>query len=354
MADNITLTVGGTVYEGWKDIRITRAIEHCAADFEISVSERWAGQSGDPPWQIKPFDPCTVAVDGELLITGYVDHYGPSYDARGHGVRIGGRSKTCDIIDCMPDIPGGQFVNYKLDKIARAVCSPFGVNVVVTADVGDAIPDAMLEKAETAYEFLEKLCGLQGVLAFDDEKGNLVLAQAGASSASGALTEGQNILAASAELRSDIRFQKYVVLAQAPLAFDEQDSQLQVIGTASDPGCPRFRRFVESAQNPADTSRANRRAQWRALRNFGACTQATVLVEGWRQPDGSLWKINQLISVKSPRLQIDRQMLVGRTVFTLSEQGSRTELLVAPPEAYTPEPPKSKKPKNGSSSLWSF
>jgi hypothetical protein len=46
-------------------------------------------------------------------------------------VRITGCSKTEDIVDCTPDIRGGQFAGYKLDAIARAIASLFKIDVVV-------------------------------------------------------------------------------------------------------------------------------------------------------------------------------------------------------------------------------
>lgn len=353
--DNLTVEINGQVYEGWKSARVSRSLDHCAADFDLTVTERWAvGGTGDAPWQIKPFDACTVSAGGEPLITGFVDYYGPGFDAMSHGVRIAGRSKTEDIIDCMPDIPGGQYDNYKLDKIAKAVCGPFGISVVVAAgtDLGEPFPNATIQKSETAFEFIDKLCGLRGVLAFDDEKGNLVLAQAGAAGSAGALIQGENILAATGSLSADKRYQKYVVLAQAPLAFDGQEAQLEVIGTATDSGVPRFRRYVEMAQDPADTARAKLRALWRAAHNFGEATQATITVQGWRQAGGDIWKVNQLVTVTCPYLQLDQQLLIGRISLILDDKGRRTELLVAPPEAFAPAPPKAKNPKGKSSFLW--
>jgi prophage tail gpP-like protein len=350
--DKLTLTINGQTYEGWKEISVQRDLRHCAADFEISVTERWAGQ--DQPWQIKRFDACTLAIGGDTILTGYVDHYGPGFDATSHTVRIGGRSKTADIVDCMPDISGGQFNNYKLDRIAKAICGPFGVNVVVAkgTDLGDPFPNATIEKCETAFEFLEKLCGLRGVLAFDDEKGNLILAQAGSAGTAGALVQGQNVKAGRAQLRADNLFSEYAVYAQAPLAFDGQDSQLEIIAKAKDASCPRFRRFAEMAQDPADTARAKLRAKWRAAHNFGEATQATLTVQGYRQPDGSLWQVNQMVPVTCPWLEIDQQLLVGGVTFLLDDKdGRRTDLLVAPPEAFSPAPPKAKKPKGGSS-VW--
>ena len=119
--DNITLIVGGQEYYGWNKLRLTRAIEHCSSDFDIEVTERWAGH--DRPWQIKPFSPCVVRVGDTTVLTGYIDQYNPAYDDKSHTVHVSGRSKTEDLIDCCPESGTGQFAGYRLDQVARALCN---------------------------------------------------------------------------------------------------------------------------------------------------------------------------------------------------------------------------------------
>lgn len=341
MASGVTLTVNGQEYGGWTAVRISRGIEQAASEFDISVTERWAVTATSPPWQIKLNDSCTIALAGQLVLTGYVEKYRAGYTATSHTVRIAGRSKTCDVVDCMPDLGAGQFSGYTLDKIARALAAPFGISVVVDAPMGASFPAVVLEKSETAHAFLEKLCRMRSVLASDDENGNLVLTQAGSGRAAGAIVEGKtgNILAASAELSCNERFKTYVVLGQAPLSFDGQAEQLEVLGSASDPGVPRPRRFAEHAESAVDPGDSAARAKWRALHNAGKGTQLTATVRGWFQPDGTLWRPNQTAPVTSPRLQIDRSLLIGKVTWLLDDKaGSRTELALAPQEAYLPEP----------------
>ena len=114
-----TLTVDGRRYERWEEVRVTREIDRMCTDFNIAVSERFLAGAADLP--LAPFMPCTVAIGGDVVLTGYVDNYLPEVEADRHTVRITGRSKTEDIIDCTPDIQGGQFAGYKLDAIARAI-----------------------------------------------------------------------------------------------------------------------------------------------------------------------------------------------------------------------------------------
>jgi prophage tail gpP-like protein len=345
MSDEVRLLIGGQEYTGWNEIRISRSLKECASSFDIAVSERWAGVDGGGAWQIKPFDKAMVYIDDDIVLTGYVESYLPSYEAADHSVRITGRSLTCDLVDCMPDVGKGQFSGYKLDAIANTICGYFGINVKVECDVGDPLTDAMIEKTETAFSFLEKLARLRSVLLTDDAQGNLVIAQAGSSGSASALVQGQNILAAKATLSGNMRFRDYVCLSQAPVSQDGSDAQLQVKGTASDGGCPRNRRFAEMSEHPATQPQADARAKWRAKHNFGYSTKASITVAGWRQakpsggPGGALWETNYLVPVHSPFLAIDRQLLVGKVEFQLDDQGGRrTVVTVAPQDAFTPEP----------------
>ncbi len=124
------------------------------------------------------------------MLTGYIDNYLSEVGADRHAVRVTGRSKTEDIVDCTPDIKGGQFAGYKLDAIARAIASLFKIDVVVQTDVVEPFPDATIERHETGFAFLERLCRLRSVLATDDEQGRLVLTRAGNDRTHDALLQG--------------------------------------------------------------------------------------------------------------------------------------------------------------------
>jgi prophage tail gpP-like protein len=351
--DTLTLTVNGKIYQGWTEAAITRSLDRCASAFELSVTERWAGQGQD--WKIVPGDEAVVAISGTPILTGYVERYMPAYSKDRHDVRISGRSKTCDLVDCMPDIPGGQYCGYTVDRIARALAAPFSISVKVAdgLDTGEAFPSAMIEKSETAYEFLDKLCRMREILACDEADGSLLFTQAGSGRAQGALVEGENILSASAEITSDRRFQTYAVLSQTPISYDNEAAQPHVVATATDSGVVRPRRFAEIAEIPADAGGAKARAEWRKLYNYGQSISAAITVLGWRQrPGGNLWDVNLLVSVKSAALALYTDLLIGAVTYRISKDyGAVTELELKPQAAYTPEPVKQKK-KKGTTSNW--
>jgi prophage tail gpP-like protein len=256
--ETFTLTVDVQRYERWEQIRVTREIDRMCTDFDIAVSERFLGSAPDFP--LAPFQRCTVSIGSDPVLTGYIDNYLPEVEADRHSVRITGRSKTEDIVDCTPDIQGGQFAGYKLDAIARAVGKPYPIDVVVETDVGEPFPDATIERHETGFAFLERLCRLRSVLATDDEQGRLVLTRAGANHAHDALLQGPggNVQAGSAGSASvDWAAERTTGAGDEfanegdPVATDAQVPVLtEVEGAATDPGVSRYRPQVVMAACP--------------------------------------------------------------------------------------------------------
>ena len=362
MPNTLTLTVNGQNFTDWTEFSISRAIDKICTDFDIQVTERAVGNI---PWALLPFAPVTLSLNGKLVMTGYIDSYLPSGSATSHAVRVTGRSKTQDTVDGSADIQGGQFSGYTLDQICRAVCQPFGITVTVKADVGDAFDDVQLYRHETAFTFLERLCRLRGVLASDDEKGNLVLTTAGSSRASGALQEGPtqttaspaNILRYHATLSGAKRFSIYKVIGQHAVTDDTWgDAATEIEAQATDSGVPRYRPHVMVGETQLTPEMAQKRADWQARYNRARGTEATITVKGWQQPDGSLWTVNQVVPVHARTyLKLDQDLLLVRATYKMTpSDGATTELMLGPQDGWTPDPGEVKvKKTKGTSDYWS-
>lgn len=353
--DRVELLVGGRAYGGWTEFRVTRAMDRAAGDFTLTVSERWPGQSD--PWRILPYDAVEIRLGGDVLLTGYVDSVSPEADATMHRVRIAGRSKTGQLVDCTPELPGTEFRGSTLPAIARALAQPFGVDVVVQVPDGRPFGVEAADRTDKAWDMIERLARLRGVIAHDDEQGRLVLARAGTGRASGMLELGRNLIEASAKLDGSKRFSRYVTLGQRQTGAavsrdgdgDTADAdpaqrasagvQVGVRGEATDPGVPLYRPRVFRAESGGDAASARDRAVWAAATARAKALQATLKVQGWRQADGRLWKLNEVVKVKADWLRLDHDLLIIEAEFALSsESGRTTELTVTPPEALLSEP----------------
>lgn len=376
---NVTLRVGGMDYEGWHAISVLRNIEQAASSFSCSVSERTTGH-GLEPWVLAPGAPCSILLDGELVVTGYIDTYAPRFDAHSHGVEVRGRSRTADFVDGAAIVPGGQFKQLSLLEIAERLAAPFGLPVDALAAIGGPLADVQIQQGETCYAVLERLCRMQGLLVCDGPAGILSLARVGSRRAVGALIQGENILGASAELDASQRFSQYTVKGQRANTDDRIDGKDKAgaageknggsaagdtvracIGAALDGFIGRYKPWLLTAETQADDAQCQKRAEWEARRRAGHATRASVVVAGWRQLDGGpLWDVNLLVPVVSPWLGINRVLLVSAVEFRKDDGGSSTRLELTLPDAFAAEGESvpgsqtaSGEPAGGGSGLWS-
>jgi prophage tail gpP-like protein len=365
------LKCGGEIYSGWKEMRITRGLEKATADFELTVSERWPIEGN--AWQIFPGTSCEIELDGDLVLTGYVDKYEPSLDARQHEITCGGRSKTMDFVDCSITQTDGQFKGMTPGELAKLLAKPFNIEVVVEKD-GTPIADAQVQQGETCFQLVERLARLQELLITDDAQGRLVLTRAGAEKASSTLQQGVNLVTLKATHDDSERFSDYIVKAQRPAnrtyddygetgsafraippglphgirfameraAGDKRATKpkalTQIVGTVKDEGVKRYRPKVIIAENQADDAEAAKRADWEMRRRLARSKKANVGLVGWRQDDGSLWKQNQMIWIHSRYLGLDMEMLVAQTTFSYGANGEMIELELMLPDAFLPDP----------------
>jgi prophage tail gpP-like protein len=366
----VTVRIGGVDYDGWQAVSVQRGLEQAAAQFSCSVSERTTGFPQEP-WVLRPGSPCSILLDGELVITGYIDTYMPRYDAHSHGVEIRGRSRTADFVDGAAIVPGGQFKQLSLLEIAERLAAPFGLSVTPTAGMAiesarpspdfvgpmPALQDVQVQQGETCHALLERLARLQGLLITDTAAGELALTRVGSGIAVAALVQGENILGASAELDASQRYSQYIVKGQRANTDDREDGtqpaapggvrQTQAppsaagdsvracLGAVLDSVVGRYRPWLLTAETQADDAMCQLRADWEARRRAGHSTRASVVVAGWRQlPGGPLWDVNLLVPVMSPWLGIDRVLLISSVEFRKDEGGSTTRLELTLPDAY--------------------
>jgi len=391
------LLIDGAEYSGWKTLSVKRSLEQAAAEWEATVSERWLFQN--QAWQVFPGSKCEIFMEGQLVLTGYVDAYKPKYNATTHDVVVSGRSKTCDFVDSSVLFEtDGQFKNMTPGALARTLAKPFGIEVISEYD-GEPIPDAQVQQGETCFALVERLSRLQSLLITDDAYGRLVLARASNEQSQTVLVHGRNILTAAAEHDDSERFSEYLVKAQRPanrsyddfgqtgdVRFAEEGDVVitgplfaaerkkggkrksapktltQITASVTDEGVKRYRPHVIVAESQSDDAEALKRADWECRRRIARAKEATIGVQGWTQDSGELWRQNLNIYVYAPWLGLDQPLLIKDVQFTYGSNGSLTELTLCLPDSLLPEPKrKTKEPgaakggtkkKDGGKSMW--
>lgn len=335
MLGRAELYVGTEIYGGWKRVSVTRSIEQVANSFDLEVTERWPGQSTSRP--IRPGEKCLLKLDGETVITGYVDDSEPTYDRQSHGISVRGRDATGDLVDCSAIHKTGQWTHAPLDRIAADLCAPFKIKVNVETDVGDPFPSFKIEPGETAFECIERAARLKAVLLIADGEGNLVITRAGKTRGETALVEGENILSARGQFSWKDRFSIYTVKGHDKIALDGDavDSHIAPAASVTDEAITRYRPRIVLADDHGNKTRFCDRAEWEKNVRMGRGLRGSITVQGWMDSAGKLWQPNTLVSVISPLLYLNQaEMLIVGCMYTLDDGGTRTALSIARREAF--------------------
>ncbi|EGJ50256.1 phage baseplate assembly protein [Desulfocurvibacter africanus] len=335
----VELYVAGFIYEGWQGVTASRHLEALCGGFSLSVTDAWAAGSEALP--IGPGVACELRLDGETVISGYVDEAEPEFGPGAHSIGVAGRDRACDMVDCSAVHDPGEWANVSLVRLAEILAQPFGVSVSAVVDTGAKFSKYALEPGETAWEALERACRQRGVLCVSDARGGIVLTRHGQERAVTALEQGVNVLSARGRYSLRDRYSLYVVQGQRPgTEYDYGLDVATVRAECRDPLVERYRPLLRMAETGADTASARSRVQWEAAIAAARGSAVQVTVQGWTQGDGSLWRPNLLVPVRLPYLRLDAELLIAGVQYTLSERGTLAELDLRRPDAYAPEPKK--------------
>jgi prophage tail gpP-like protein len=348
-SNKVTLIAGGQALTGWQSIRVTRSLDRVPGDFEIALTEKYPGQAAAVV--VNPGDPCALMLGSDSVITGFVDRYNPSFSPRGHQVRIFGRSKCEDIVDCSISpsaLNGMSMTTTSLQLLAQQLASPYGITV--SSLTGNSIPVSAIGGGpltfsailtETPYEIIERVARYAGVLAYDGTDGNLILANVGTSTMATGFQQGQNVEAADVSFSMDQRFQEYLPVLMSSNMFGSQGQGGVTYAPAFDKGVKRFRQLIVVSEQFAISQQfAQQRIQWEMARRAGRSQAVRLVCDSWRDQAGTLWTPNAFAPINLPALKLTPKVpwIIGEVTFHRDEDGTHAELLLMPKEAFTPEP----------------
>lgn len=333
------LKVAGKLWEGWQSIEVSRSLEQIASTFVFESAARDGG--GKNVLHIQCGESCEVLLDGDKVLTGWVDVVEMAHDATTHTIRVSGRSKTSDLVDCSAIWETGTFHKTTVTHIAESLAAQYGVTVSVT-DAGVVIPVFTLQDGETVGEAVDRLARSRSILAYDNAEGELVMGPVGTETAGSNLVLGTNIKASSSKVDVSKRFSEYRVKGQR--ASDEQIDGVTAStasGTSQDDevSSGRTRILVLHADGHASLKSCADRATWEAATRAGKSVEVEVIVQGWRQADGELWDVNELCHVRDAVIGVDATLLISGVAFRLGEDGTTTKLTLSPASGFVPEPP---------------
>ncbi|MGA5655267.1 phage baseplate assembly protein [Rahnella contaminans] len=340
MQNSIVLTLGGQSFTGWTSASVSRSIENAAGQFQLGVAKP-VGTSLDA---LKPGLAAKLTINGQAVVTGWLDELNPSISTDSFSISVTGRDKTGDLVDCAAVYQGGMWSGRTLAQIAADLCKPFGIAVrweVSDAAAGKAFSSFKLEHSETVYEALGRASRMRGVLMTSNAAGDLVFTQPGTASA-GSLELGKTLLSLEYNHSWHDRFSLYKVVgghACGGSVGDALTDVAQVTGPSaevSDPEVTRYRPTIKIADHNITQQTAWARADHERRQAIAKSTRFTATVPGWYRADGALWDVNFMVTLTAAAFGINAlPLLIAAVEYQLSgDNGLTTQLTLAPRDGY--------------------
>lgn len=333
------LEINGVPYTGFTNCSASKSMEAAAGSFNFTAA-------GETPRNcpIKNGSATRILINGEPIITGFVEKIHSHSGRDGYSLQISGRDRTCDFIDS--SIPPKMEFNAAgtLKNIAEQALESIGAKSIKVIDlVGNLAPFKVGEivsgsMGETCFEFVERNSRKRQVLITCDGNGNLVITRASSQLIKTMLIrqadgKNNNILDGNMDLDSSKRFNTVGMWAQQ---IDPSYTDVKA-PPAIDKGIRDTRRLIVSAESPMNLMTAAQRVIWETNIRRARGTTYTCTVASYKaQADGALWKPNMLVRVIDEDCMVDAQLLIKSATYTLNESnGEETQLEMCPADAFT-------------------
>ncbi len=325
----LTIQVGGTVYTAFENAEVTAAFDEAARSFQVTI----AAEFGGPATQaiFASGTPITFRAGRDVLLTGYVDRYRPSFGSENASISVTGRSKSQDAIDCSAIHKTGRLE--KMDPVAIAKAVSQGLDVEITTDQQlKKVPFYQITLGESVFRMFEKLVRRQGCTVTGTANGGMKATKAGSQRHAGGIIEGKNLKVGDADHDWSNRHSEYILKGQR--AEGHGKGALELEAKAKDGAVKRYRPVIVIQRDDTDKETIKKRAETRRDRSAGEATTASITVQGFRDEAGIIWEPGKLVWVESPFLGLAQDMLIKKASFSKSGDGSLTRLDLCDPRAF--------------------
>ncbi|HEM6844597.1 TPA: phage tail protein [Providencia rettgeri] len=339
--NEVYLLINGKRIMGWDSIRITRGIERFPSDFELSLMDYYPAT--DEKQLVKAGDACEVLIGEDKVVTGYIDSWNPAINKTQHQIRVSGRGKCQDLVDCSANWENNVISQSNALQIAKKLASWYDIDVI--SDIPESqfqnIPQFTLNWGESSQQVIERTCRWSALLYYELPDGSLFLSRAGTEVAASGISQGLNIEEANYSDSMSNRYSEYIGVSLSISPMNGDYSSVEN-ARARDPEADkmRYRNYITIVESNLITARREQEAiNWEMNRRYGRSKELRVVIDSWRDVDDQLWRPNTLIPINIPIFGLeDKQWLLSEVVFIRGSDGTKAILTLMPPEAFIVEP----------------
>jgi prophage tail gpP-like protein len=260
-------------------------------------------------------DECIIDIEGEPVITGYIDEVKISTNGN---LTLIGRDKTRDLVDCQAITT--SFLNQSVLSIIQTIAGDYGITA--TGASGETVKQFVISRDEFAADAIVRLLTNYAMIITSDKDGNIVVSEPGTFETSElAFAEGVNLKSAVGMFAGNKRFSRVEAIGQNFLTPG-------FTGTAQgDSTTTRLKRvFLADEVNQSDCQAAATRI--RDYTNGDACRVECELTTLDYIPSGTL------VSFESDTIGINAEMLIETVSLEFESDNASAKYTLVSPEKY--------------------
>lgn len=331
--DSVSLKVNGRHYRGWTNVSISAALLSLARAFTMSIS-RLKSAAGALDLGVAAGDEVEVYVGEDRVLTGFITKVSARYDKDGIELTVSGASRTWVLQSALPYEFARTFKEVSVDKAIKSIAGIFDVDFEIRSPLSDKITLSFSAEERIDQKLID-LAKRKSLIFTDDEKGRIVLSSAGTEAATDAIETGVNVLSGGRTVDATKRYREFVVYGQGTNPDSSRPvTDNQVSASHLDEEIPYRTQAVKQTGNAVY---ADCYARARAMFSVAKAESDTLsyTLRGWRQSDGSLWRVNQLVTVKDHIFNVTKRMVIRNIAYSLGAGGSTVQVDLIDPKAFT-------------------
>lgn len=341
----INLEVNGVEYTNFTMATVTLSLDALANEFSFQAVLP-AGEQ----LPLRGGDKCSVLVDGELVLTGFIENITGRYTATDHTIFVTGRDRTADLIDSSIDVIDDIRAPATLKEIIEKVVQHIGSDLKV---LDDAEPEkfnksediVIPQPGDNAFDFVEGYAQKRQVLLTSNADGDIVITNSKSTPSDTTLqndlrSANNNILTADWSYMTANLFNKYIQKGQLdPVALDfggskSADGIVSQKGEAIDDSVREGRQKVMVPDRGFSGEQLQKRAEWSKKIRGARSVAYQCTVQGFQNTAEKRWNVNTLVSVIDEFADISRDLLLNSVRFLYNEDGSTSLLAFVEANAY--------------------
>jgi prophage tail gpP-like protein len=305
------LKVNENTFESWSQMNVRTSMNTIAGSFGFLDADFSGGDFAK--WKIKKGDEVEVFIENETLITGYIDSIPIEYGGKKFDIQFIGRDKTCDLIDCTYNEDNNEFKKQTRANIIRRLIDPFEIELTIdstaSTEANVKIDSFKVNEGCYVYEMISEICRDAGILPLSKGDGKLTITKSTTTDkATDTIQFDSNAIYGKLIQDDSNRYSDYICKGFG-IGGDSKrlEDFIEPSGVFSDPIISRYRPLTIFSDRATDSGKCKDRAKWEARLRAGFSRGLIYHVPGWMQSDGSIWRINTLVTVYDKVLNISAQ-----------------------------------------------